>query len=182
MAINDLPGFVEYKCHKVVRAMHIAAITQRATPFPGFVLADLASNEWVITTEFMERHNPETGGYIVMYEDGYTSFSPKEAFEDGYALLEADEDNSMVLNIDNHGNLVEGMDYADVIRGLKRGESYRRTGWNGAGMHISLQSPDLNSKMTIPYFYMFTADGYLVPWLCSQTDAMATDWCRVAPS
>jgi hypothetical protein len=30
--------------------------------------------------------------------------------------------------------------------------------------------------MTLPYIYMKTADGNLVPWLASQTDLLATDW------
>lgn len=51
-----------------------------------------------------------------------------------------------------------------------------RAGWNGRGMHLELQVPDANSKMTLPYVYMKTAQGDLVPWLCSQTDLLATDW------
>jgi len=52
----------------------------------------------------------------------------------------------------------------------------RRSGWNGKGMWLALQRPDSRSKMTLPYIYMFTAQGELVPWLCSQTDLLATDW------
>lgn len=51
-----------------------------------------------------------------------------------------------------------------------------RAGWNGKGMYLELQVPDTNSKMTLPYVYMCTAQGALVPWLCSQTDLLATDW------
>lgn len=51
-----------------------------------------------------------------------------------------------------------------------------RSGWNGKGMYISLQMPDLNSKMSLPYIYMKTADDKLVPWLASQTDILAEDW------
>ncbi len=52
----------------------------------------------------------------------------------------------------------------------------RRADWNGKNMYLELQTPDTNSKMTLPYVYMFTAQGDLVPWLCSQTDLLATDW------
>jgi hypothetical protein len=33
------------------------------------------------------KHSPEAGGYYVQYKDGYTSFSPAEAFEEGYTRL-----------------------------------------------------------------------------------------------
>jgi hypothetical protein len=53
---------------------------------------------------------------------------------------------------------------------------FRRTGWNGKDMYITLQCPDENSKMTQPYIYMKTADDNLVPWVASQTDLLAEDW------
>ena len=43
-------------------------------------------------------------------------------------------------------------------------------------MWLALQTPDQNSKMTLPYIYMRTAQGGLVPWLASQTDILSTDW------
>jgi len=59
---------------------------------------------------------------------------------------------------------------------LNRGEKVARSGWNGKNMYLMLQVPDANSKMTLPYVYMKTADNKLVPWLCSQTDLLANDW------
>jgi hypothetical protein len=59
---------------------------------------------------------------------------------------------------------------------MRAGYLVSRTGWNGKGMHLGLQVPDGNSKMTLPYVYMKTAQGHLVPWLCSQTDLLADDW------
>jgi hypothetical protein len=55
-----------------------------------------------------------------------------------------------------------------------------RAGWNGSGQWIKLQRPDENSKMTLPYIYISTVKGDLVPWLASQTDLLAEDWIRVA--
>jgi hypothetical protein len=46
-------------------------------------------------------------------------------------------------------------------------------------MWIALQVPDANSKMGLPYIYMSTVDGKLVPWLASQTDILAEDWREV---
>lgn len=67
-------------------------------------------------------------------------------------------------------------DFSWAITQLKTGKTVCRTGWNGKGMWIGLQSPDNNSLMTLPYIYMRTADNNLVPWLASQTDMLANDW------
>ncbi len=63
-----------------------------------------------------------------------------------------------------------------AIKQMQNGEKVQRSGWNGKGMYLKLQIPDEHSKMTLPYVYMKTADNNLVPWLCSQTDLLATDW------
>lgn len=63
-----------------------------------------------------------------------------------------------------------------AIKEMRQGNKVRRAGWNGKGMHLMLQVPDTNSKMTLPYVYMYTVTSDLVPWLCSQTDLLATDW------
>jgi hypothetical protein len=68
------------------------------------------------------------------------------------------------------------MDIGGAIEALRDGDKVRRKGWNGKGMWLELQEPDEHSKMTLPYVYMSTAQGDLVPWLCSQTDLLATDW------
>lgn len=43
-------------------------------------------------------------------------------------------------------------------------------------MWIALQTPDDHSKMSLPYIYMSTVTGDLVPWLASQSDVLAWDW------
>ena len=75
----------------------------------------------------------------------------------------------------------ETFDFGAALGFLKNGYKLEREGWNGKGMWIALQSPDENSKMTLPYIYMKTAQGGFVPWLASQTDLLAEDWCRVGP-
>ena len=62
---------------------------------------------------------------------------------------------------------------------LKDGEAVAREGWNGKGMFLELQTPDAHSKMNLPYIYMKTVQGDLVPWLASQTDMLAEDWVLV---
>lgn len=63
-----------------------------------------------------------------------------------------------------------------AVKQLHNGSKVCRSGWNGKDMYLELQVPDAHSKMTLPYVYMRTAQGDLVPWLCSQTDLLATDW------
>jgi hypothetical protein len=43
---------------------------------------------FTVSAEFVAKHKPEVGGYFVVYEDGYTSFSPAKAFEEGYTRAE----------------------------------------------------------------------------------------------
>lgn len=73
------------------------------------------------------------------------------------------------------------MNFGEAIALLKAGARVARDGWNGKGMWLELQRPDENSKMSLPYIYMKTADNKLVPWLASQTDVLAEDWVGVQP-
>lgn len=72
--------------------------------------------------------------------------------------------------------------FGQAIEAVKAGDAVAREGWNGKGMWIALQVPDDNSKMTLPYIYMRTVQADLVPWLASQTDMLAIDWCVVVPA
>lgn len=63
-----------------------------------------------------------------------------------------------------------------AVDSMFEGNKVCRSNWNGKDMWIKLQIPDKNSKMTLPYIYMKTAQGDLVPWLASQTDILAIDW------
>lgn len=71
------------------------------------------------------------------------------------------------------------MTFGTALTQLRNGNKVARSGWNGKGMWLALQVPDAHSKMTLPYIYMSTAQGDLVPWLASQTDVLATDWTVV---
>ena len=71
------------------------------------------------------------------------------------------------------------MNFGQAIEALKSNRTVARSGWNGKGMWLCLQTPDENSKMTLPYIYMKTADNQQVPWLASQTDMLANDWVLV---
>jgi hypothetical protein len=77
-----------YVCHKTVRAMQIAEIHPgRADKRgPGSTLRSAAGDEASVSEKWMYKHTPMAGGYYVIYEDGYESYSPAYAFESGYSL------------------------------------------------------------------------------------------------
>lgn len=89
-----------YDCHKRVQAAKIAQIAPHSNDAGADILFEVAGDVEVPTAivsvdgEFMARHKPEGGGYYVVYQDGYTSFSPAEAFESGYSPASEDEAGS----------------------------------------------------------------------------------------
>lgn len=68
-------------------------------------------------------------------------------------------------------------DFSAALAALKDGRRVTRSGWNGKGMWLALQTPDAHSKMKRPYIYMSPVGGHLVPWVASQSDLLADDWC-----
>lgn len=82
-----------YQCHKVVKAAKILNILESMQslipPGKGGATLFLDTNYTLqVSPEFLAKHNPEIGGYLVRYEDGYQSYSPAKAFEEGYAPVE----------------------------------------------------------------------------------------------
>jgi hypothetical protein len=72
----------QYRSHKVVGALKIAKIEGNVlTP------ADSQFAPFLLDKEYLRKHSPEAGGYYVVYSDGYKSFSPAKAFEEGYTLV-----------------------------------------------------------------------------------------------
>lgn len=76
-----------YQCHKVVKAAKITRID---------ISHDIIHLEgcqgYQKHRDWMSKHKPAVGGYLVEYEDGYMSYSPAQAFESGYTLIEATPD------------------------------------------------------------------------------------------
>lgn len=74
------------------------------------------------------------------------------------------------------------MDIGDALDVLRRGGRIARRGWNGPNQYLELQKPDEFSKMSLPYVFITTVAGDLVPWHSSQTDLLAHDWVIVDAS
>jgi len=77
-----------YKCHKEVWALKIANIKSDGEGCTALILPEDARYAvFKVSADYMEKHKPEVGGYYVVYKDGYLSYSPAEAFEEGYTLV-----------------------------------------------------------------------------------------------
>ena len=80
-----------YKCHKEVNAAKISRIEPYGTDGSRTLFFEsddgktAGSND--MTADWVMKHSPQVGGYYVVYADGYRSFSPAEAFEDGYTKI-----------------------------------------------------------------------------------------------
>ncbi len=90
--MDEMP---RYKCHKEVHALKIAAIKRDGEDDPNrdtdgsamLTPADEGYAPFKVDRQYMLRHAPEVGGYHVVYADGYVSFSPGKAFEEGYTRI-----------------------------------------------------------------------------------------------
>ena len=84
-----------YKCHKEVWALKIKAIEfdsdkarveQRETDGSATITPEEDQYApFKVDSGYVHKHKPEVGGYYVVYAGGYKSFSPANAFEDGYS-------------------------------------------------------------------------------------------------
>lgn len=82
----------QYQCTRKVYALKINLVMQ----LPYYlnegdnwliVPEDCAFDPISIDHEFYQRHRPQAGGYYVLHEDGFKSYSPAKVFEEGYTLI-----------------------------------------------------------------------------------------------
>ena len=131
-----------------------------------------------------EDEDPNREGFKVVYEDGYVSWSPFEAFK-AYRPCDA-------------------MNFGLAIEAMKMGCKVAREGWNGKDMWLVYMSgmtlPPFSTQgterkvndrtakwigedtplVTLPYIAMWTADKKWLPgWLASQSDMLSDDWVIV---
>ncbi len=76
-----------YRCHKLVHALKIAHIG--GTESDGHWISPEEEDyaDFRVSIAYLQKHQPKIGGYYVVYADGYESFSPAKAFEEGYTRL-----------------------------------------------------------------------------------------------
>lgn len=87
-----------------------------------------------------------------------------------------------------------GLSFGDALALLKSGKRVAREGWNGKGMFLFLVPGSTFTVNREPllsimgegtqvqyhaHIDMKTAQGYVVPWLASQSDLLSEDWAVV---
>jgi len=86
----------EYVSHKKVWALKIKAIHLDSDARPRdeetdgsaiIVPEDRGFGPFRVPHAYVAKHQPKAGGYYVQYQDGYASWSPAEAFEEGYTKV-----------------------------------------------------------------------------------------------
>lgn len=84
----------KYKSHKEVWALKIASIKRdgegenRETDGSAMITpAEEGFAPFRVEYDYLRKHSPEVGGYFVVYKDGYKSYSPAQAFEEGYTRI-----------------------------------------------------------------------------------------------
>jgi hypothetical protein len=123
--------------------------------------------------------NPLDDGFIVQYEDGYISWSPRLQFDGSYRKI-------------------LGMTFGLAIEAMRKGCKVSRAGWNGKGMWV-IYNPGSQGQTSamfegsvykkhgvdeceiLPHFDMYTVNAsgrraMLPGWLASQSDMAAFDW------
>lgn len=79
----------KYQSHKKVWALKIREVREHPTRHQCAIItpADAGYAPFTVNAEYVAKHDPKPGGYYVVYPDGYASFSPAGAFEDGYTRI-----------------------------------------------------------------------------------------------
>lgn len=77
----------QYRSHKKVWALKIKDAHPEGEGGSRIFFEDERWGSRLVSADFeLRRKGP--GGYFVIYEDGYQSWSPTEAFENGYTRIE----------------------------------------------------------------------------------------------
>lgn len=89
-----------YQCHKVVEAAKIMSLCGNGNGTTTFEF-EAPVAPVTVDTVFMNRTRIRLNdmGYFVRYADGYTSWSPTKAFEDGYKAL---IDKQVTVDVHRH--------------------------------------------------------------------------------
>jgi len=89
----------EFQSHKKVWALKIKEITfnpsdsEEVDPTEGVTLIfeEEGYAPLIVDAAYRNKHEPQVGGYYVVYADGYRSWSPADVFEEGYSPILEDK-------------------------------------------------------------------------------------------
>lgn len=185
-----------YHCHKIVEASKITLVTSISgtgednKPYIIPHKAEVETADGIFNVSYGEKM-PAIGDYLVRYADGYVSWSPAKAFEEGYTAIPSGQS----------GDAMYG------LHAMKQGKKVARRGWNGvkAGLNMfvvlmpELHLPPYNTQEpgpkvndrtakhigedtpldSQPYFALHTGvegANWQPGWTPSVMDCLANDW------
>lgn len=103
-----------FKCHHEVRAGKISRIERAEGGYDLFCSIVTESDAKVhVLSAWHEKHQPQVGGYLVVYADGIRVFRPADQFEADYAKTSAAH---VEAPRSPHGGAVRAQDDIDRIR------------------------------------------------------------------
>jgi hypothetical protein len=85
--LRDGKELPQWKSHKQVGALEIAHVTDAHDGHRIVSFADATFGDMKCPENMFTRFEPGPGDFLVAYEDGYKSFSPRQVFLDGYKRL-----------------------------------------------------------------------------------------------
>ncbi len=129
--MNDSAELPKYKSHKEVWALQIKDIVRdvgsedRETDGSAIITPkEEGYAPFEVDHEYMRKHEPHVGGYYVVYKDGYKSFSPAKAFEEGYTRIDSGHTDPIrnkrremlisFLKWKHHTILEEGLSFSEL--------------------------------------------------------------------
>jgi hypothetical protein len=83
-SLIELP---RYQCHKQVWALKLRDVVhcRRGVDLHP---EDARFAPITMPSDWAFKHDPQPGGYLVVYDDGHHSYSPSDVFEAGYTLVQ----------------------------------------------------------------------------------------------
>ena len=75
-----------YQCNKAVRAARIQEIVHNSKG--GFTLYLEDGGTYKISNDFLHKHSPKSGEYLIIYSDNYVSVISRKTFDETYTLTE----------------------------------------------------------------------------------------------
>ncbi|ECK3534439.1 DUF2829 domain-containing protein [Salmonella enterica] len=209
MATKELFKFLpKYKAHKNVSASKIKnVVIFGVTDAPLWGCIELVEPKGAtvcVDAIFLQKHRPKTGGYLIVYENGYLFYAPEKPFEQCYGLVNDASENGVSLSIEGHNGVtfitardvtiaaggiittqeeidLEAADFSDALMWLKEGKNVARREWKGEKQFCWLVlagSVNLHD-IQVPYgdhFVLKDAQNINSVWLPSVDDLLACDW------
>lgn len=106
-ASREMP---RYQSHKEVWALKIKSINEGVSndKFAELVFEESGYAPLYVSADWFYSRKPKEGGYYIVYKGGYSSFSPADAFDEGYVPSgKAIVDVSQLMTFYGCGNIAD---------------------------------------------------------------------------